>query len=261
MFHAQQTGLPHLVAFSVPGGGAARLYGATPLPEMLEWLAEREAQFGPDWRLKGHRAIALAMLGRFEEARRFESEFLQAHEDRGDRLNLGAHLSQNAVQFQLLAGDPAAAAALAERGCRILEEAGERSWLSTSACWYAEALYALDRIDEAEEWARKGLELADSNDMATQVLARQALAKVIARRGRHSEAERIGREAIALVDETDALVTQGDARRHLAEVLELAGRREEATAILGEALELYERKGAVVPAERVRERRAALAPA
>ena len=261
MSHAQQTGLPHLVALSVPGGAAALLYGSTPLPEVLEWLARREAQFGPDWRLDGHRALALAMLGQFEEARRLEAEFLQAHEERGDRLNLGAHLSQNAVDLELLAGDPAAAAAAAERGCRILEEAGERSWLSTSACWYAEALYALGRLDEAEEWARRGLELADSDDMATQVLARQALEKVLARRGQHSEAERIGREAVALVDSTDALVTQGDARLALAEVLELAGRPEEAATALQEALERYERKGAVVPAARARERLAALEPA
>jgi tetratricopeptide (TPR) repeat protein len=227
---------------------------------VLRWLDEREAQHGPAWWLSGGRAAVLALLGRFDEARQLESQFQQAHEERGDLLNLGAHLSQNAVQLELLAGDPAAGAASAERGCRMLEEAGERSWLSTGACWYAEALYQLGGLDEAEEWARKGLELADSDDMATQVQARFPLAKVLARRGRHPEAERMAREAIELVDATDALVTRGDSRRALAEVFELAGRRAEATALLQEAIELYERKGALAPAAQARDRLVALEP-
>jgi class 3 adenylate cyclase/tetratricopeptide (TPR) repeat protein len=260
-YQAQRTGLPHLVAWAIPGGSAARLYGTTPLPDVLEWIDNREAQFGPDWRLAGNRSAVLALLGRFDEARLLQSEFQQMLEEHGDLLTLGSQLSQNAVVLELLAGNLAAAAATAERGCRILEEAGERSWLSTGACWYAEALYELGRIDEAEEWAGKGLELADSDDMATQVLARFPLAKVLARRGQHSEAEHIVREALALVDATDALVTQGDGHQCLAEVLELAGRPADAAAALHEALALYERKGALVQAERVRERLAALEPA
>jgi class 3 adenylate cyclase/tetratricopeptide (TPR) repeat protein len=261
MYHALRTGLPHMGAWAIPGGGGARLYGTTPLPEVLQWLEEQIAQFGPDLRLTGYQSAALALLGRFEEARLLEAEFQQGHEERGDLLNLGAHLSQNRTLLELLAGDPAAAAAAAKRGCRILEEADERSWLSTGACWYAEALYELGRLDEAEEWARKGLELGDSDDMATQVLARRALEKVLARRGQHIEAESMAREAVALVDATDALVTQGDLRVSLAEVLELAGRREEAIAALNEALERYERKGALASAGQARERLAALVPA
>jgi class 3 adenylate cyclase/tetratricopeptide (TPR) repeat protein len=260
MYHARRTGLPHTVSWAVSGGASARLYGKTPLLEVLEWLDGREAEFGPDWRLDGTRAAVLAELGRFEEARLLHHDFRQAHEDRGDLLNLGAHLSQGAVQLELLAGDPVAAAAYAERGIRILEEAGEQSWLSTGACWYADALYELGRIDEAGEWARKGLELADADDMATQVIARQVLGRVLARRGELSEAERIAHEAVTLVDATDALTTQGAARVCLAEVHELAGRRDEATTELRAALERYERKGAVVLAEGVRRRLAASEP-
>ena len=96
------------------------------------------------------------------------------------------------------------------------------------------------------------------DDTATQVLASQVLAKVLARRGQHTEAERLAREAVAGADATDSLISQGDVRLVLAEVLELAGRRDDATAALSEALERYERKGALVPAQRVRERLAAL---
>ena len=261
MHHAKRTGLPHLVAFAIPGGSAARLYGTTPLPDLLGWLDAREAEFGPDWRLSGARASVFALLGRFDEARLRLSEFVRAHEERGDVLNLGSQLSQSFATLELLAGDPAAAAEVAERGCRILEEAGERSWLSTGACWYAEALYELGRLDEADEWSRRGLELADPDDMATQVLARKVQAKVLARRGQHERAESLAREAVALADETQALVAQGDARVDLAEVLEVAGRREEAASLLKDALERYERKGALALVRVARGRLAALEPA
>ena len=261
MFHAQRTDMPHLVAWFVTGGVAARFYGSTPLPEMVAWIEGREAQFGRDWRMTAWKAMVSALQGRFEEARLLQAEFHLAHEERGNLLELGSNLSQNSVALELLAGDPAAAAAFAERGCRILEDAGERAWLSTGSCWYALVLYELGRFDEAEDWARKGLELGDSEDVITQTLARQALAKVLARRRQHAEGESLARQAIALADGTDALLVQGDARQDLAEVLELAGRREDATAALREALERYERKGALVPAERVRARLAALEPA
>src|SRR5262249_54131939 len=154
-------------------------------------------------------------------ARVLRSEFQQALEERGDVLVLGANLSQNSVTLELLAGDPAAAAAQGERGCRILEEAGERAWLSTGACCYADALYALGRLAEAEEWARKGRELGDRDDLTTQMQGGLVQAKVLARRGLHAEADAVAREAVALADGTDGLLHQGLVRADLAEVLEL----------------------------------------
>jgi class 3 adenylate cyclase/tetratricopeptide (TPR) repeat protein len=259
-YHAQRTGRPHLIYWASQSGGVARLFGSTSVADCLAWLDQREVQIGPDWQDAHWRSAALAMLGRFDEARRFQSEFQDGLEERGDILNLGSNLSQDGANLELLAGDPAAAAALAERGCRILEEAGERAWLSTGACRFAAALYELDRLEEAEAWARKGSNMGSSDDMATQVLACQVLAKVLARRGEHTEAERLAREAVAGADGTDSLVVQGDVRLDLAKVLELAGRRKEAMAALNEALERYERKGASAPARRARERLAALDP-
>jgi hypothetical protein len=129
---------------------------------------------------------------------------------------------------------------------------------STGAEWYAPALYELGRLDEAEEWAQKGRELGGRQDVTTQMLARQVQAKVLARREQHAEADSAAREAMALADATDGLLYQGNVRLDFAEVLELAGRREEATAALHEALERYQQKGALAPADRVRERLAAL---
>jgi class 3 adenylate cyclase/tetratricopeptide (TPR) repeat protein len=258
LVHAQRTGLPHLVTWALPGGGAARFFGSTPVTALLSWIEERETRYGAEWRLTGWRAASLGLLGSFDEARTLMAEFRRAHEERGELLNLGSHLSQVGVHFELLAGDPEAAVALGERGCRILEEAGERAWLSTSWCYLAEALYALGRLDEAEELARKGSDLGGSEDVTTRIHAHRVQAMVLARRGAHAEAESLARDAVALAHDTDALLFQGESLRDLAEVLELAGRREDASAALREALERYERKGALVPAARVRERLAAL---
>ncbi len=257
-YHASLAGLAHLVPGLVLEEGSARYYGSMPLSQLLVWLEERETASGRNWRLNHWRAVALGMLGRFDEARAILAEFLRTLEERGDLVNLGLHWSQSASELELLAGDPAAAARIAEEGCRLLKEIGERGYLSTSCCYLGQALYALDRLDEAEAWAQRGSELGDSDDTATQAMSRQVQAKVLARRGQHGEAETLARKAVALADSTDTLVGQGDTRSDLAEVLELAGRRQEATAVLHEALERYERKEAVAPACRVRERLAEL---
>ena len=136
------------------------------------------------------------------------------------------------MYFELLAGDPAAAAEFGEEGCRMLEELGEQE-------------LPLDRGREAgasalcARPARGGRRLGRPRSRTrrerrrvTQMLWRQARAKVLARRGEHAEAERLAREAVAIGQTTDDLDGQGDARADLATVLELAGRREESAAEL-----------------------------
>ena len=67
-------------------------------------------------------------------------------------------------RVELWAGDPAAAAEFGAEGCRLLEELGEQSFLSTAAGNLARALYALDRLDEADAWAGRAAELGASDD-------------------------------------------------------------------------------------------------
>ena len=73
-------------------------------------------------------------------------------------------------------------------------------------------------------------------------------AKVLAREGKHAEAEPLSREAIRLAESTDMVNRQGHARADLAEVLTEAGRKEQAAAELDVALAHYERKGNLVAA-------------
>ena len=154
----------------------------------------------------------------------------------------------------MLAGDPAAAERESRWGCERLEQMGERAWLSTQAGELAQALCALARFYEAEEWSRKSEELGASDDLVTQMLWRQARAKVFAHRGTLDEAEQLAHAAVALGEQTDAISLRGDSLVDLAEVLELAGKADEAVLALEQALALYERKGNLVMVERTRAR-------
>ncbi len=112
----------------------------------------------------------------------------------------------------------------------------------------AQTLYALDRLEEADAWARRAAELGSSADAMVQMLWRQVRAKVLARRGEHEEAERLARESVAVCEETDMLDWQGGAYADLAEVLLLAGKPDDATAALERALDRYVLKGIPVSA-------------
>jgi len=249
--HSRQAGLSYeFVAYR----SSLRLDGATPVAELLAWLDENEAREGWGPWLRAPRAGALARLGRFDEARTILAGVRAGLAERGMGVRLAVLTSFNSVDIELLAGDPAAAAELGAEGCRMFEELGEPLFLSTAAAKLAQALCALDRLEEAEAWTRRSEELGASDDVWTQMLWRQARAKVLARRGEHPEAERLAREAVTIGDDTDILDMQGDAYADLAVVLSLGGRPEEAAATLEQALERYERKGNLVSARRVRDR-------
>jgi len=231
-----------------------RFCGTTPVSGFLAWREELDEQDRRDWIVRGTGASATAMLGRFDEARAMIADLRADLAERGGGLPLAGISGEEAVEVELLAGDPGAAAALAEGSCRLLEELGQRSVLSTVAARLAQVYYQLDRLEEADAWAGRALGEGASDDAITQMLWRQARAKVLARRGRHAEAEVMAREAVAIGARTEMLNAQADADADLAEVLWLAGHPEDAAQALEEALTRYQRKENLVMAERMRVR-------
>ena len=70
--HARRAG--HLPPGSLAARAACRFFGTTPVSELLAWLDENEPRAGRDHFLRAYRAGALAMLGRFDEARAILAE-------------------------------------------------------------------------------------------------------------------------------------------------------------------------------------------
>ena len=249
--HARRAGLSNEF---IGWRATACLLGPAPLSEVLAWLDAQQEQWGSLHSLRSVRAQALCMLGRFDEARSILANVREEQTERGGGIQLGVGLGHTDAGVELLAGNAGRAAECGEKGCRMLDELGETSLLSTAAGYLAQAYYALDRLDNADAWAGRAAELGASDDRLTQMLWRQVKAKVLARWGEHDEAQRRAREAVALGEETDMISAQADAYTDLGEVLIVAGRPKEAAEALQQALARYERKENIVMAERMQTR-------
>ena len=235
----------------------SRFAGTTSVSDLLAWLDENEPRVGPDQFFRAYRAWSLARLGRFDEARKILTAARAQQAERGGGTLLANLTAFESVWVELLAGEPATAAEFAAEGCRLHEELGEREHLAGAGAGFAQALYALDRLDEADSWAGRAAELV-ARDAWTAMLWRSVRAKVLARRGEHAEAQRLARESVKIGDDTNLLDWHGNAYADLAEVLRLGGKLDEAAAALEQALVRYERKGNLVSAARARARLAEL---
>ena len=173
-------------------------------------VARRErARHGRDHFLRAYRAGALAMLGRFDEARTILAEARAELAERGGGVLLANITAFESVWVELWPAIPPPRPSSEQKGAGCT-----RSWATRASCRTrpgrsAQALYALDRLDEADAWAGRAAELGASDDAWTQMLWRQVRAKVLARRGEHAEAEQLAREAVAIGEETDMLDATG----------------------------------------------------
>jgi hypothetical protein len=228
--------------------------GPRPADEALRTLDALLPENPHPWPLLW-RAWLLTMLARFEEAAELAREAGERwRELTGDDVVVDYAFGYIAAT----ANDHERAAVHLRRYCDLLETRGQRNFLSTFAPLLGRSLCALGRHDEAEPLAHLGRELGDEQDAWTQALWRQVQALVDARRGEHTPAEQLAREAVAITERTDALNWQGDALCDLAEVLHAADQTDEAAAALGEALERFERKKNLAQAAQVRDRLAEL---
>jgi class 3 adenylate cyclase len=249
---AHRLGLAHYeAALSVPLS-ATRFHGTTPLLEMIAWSEEQAASGRSHPGLEINYALALAMLGRFDEARARSKALQEELEGRGTSVSLSLTLAMQAPEIERLAGDPARALEFSKLGCAMFEEAGERSWLSTALGFAGQAYYELGDLDNAIEAANRAAELGASDDVVTQMLVRQVKAKVLARRGDLEQAERLAREAVELGDTVDMPAAKGEAYEDLGHVLYLAGKTAEAERAVERAVEIYDAKGAVAMRYRAR---------
>lgn len=186
-----------------------------------------------------------AMRGEFDVA----EQYIAAANETLDQLGSLGWVSHHEALVRLLAGQPELAEVPLRAGLRRLASVSDRGMLATTAAMLGQALYDQGRLDEAAEQCDVAARVGAADDMVTQTIWRGVRAKVLAARGRPEEAERLAREAIALVESTDLLWHRADALIDLAEVL-ADGPAYQRT--LEMALSLYERKGHAVGAARAR---------
>ena len=233
----------------------AALWGPLPVPEAIR-LCENLAERVPETsKLRLFTLMVLielrAMEGAFDEARALGDAALELLRDLGVPA-LEAPIMEALRDAETLAGEPAAAERYARRGCELLAAQGDLSHLSTYAGHLGRILCSKAIFDEALEQAEVCRTTAASDDIVSQALWRSVRGRVLARRGDVEAALDLARDAVRVLEETDAIDLQGLMLLDAHETLRLAGRLEEAQASAREALALFERKGNVVAAERAR---------
>jgi class 3 adenylate cyclase/tetratricopeptide (TPR) repeat protein len=222
------------------------IFGPTPADEALRELDELLPGYSrPLYVLK--RASLVAMLGRFDEAAALAGAANERLEEFGVEKG-----STWLAEIAAVSDDYDAAAREMRKSVDAFRELGHVSFEMSYGAKLGRWLCILGRFGEAEPLARRGRsDVGQEGDW----LGRQAQARIDAHRGRHAEAEHLAREAIALVEQTDALTWQGDAYWDLAEVCAAAGRVEESEAAFAQARERYERKRNLAMAAQVERRR------
>jgi class 3 adenylate cyclase len=251
--YARELGVERLASPLYPFLATARLFGPTPISDLLSWIDAQEGAGTRHSAFPTARAVALAMVGRADEAREIQAAAYHRATELGSALLLSI-CSSFGSEVERRAGDAAASERWAREACRRMEEMGHRAWLSTYAGLLGVCLCALGRYDEADEQAEKSRSLGAPDDLYTQALWRQARASVLAHGGEAEGAEGLLREAVALAAPTDEVTLQADLAVALSQVLDLAGRPDEARVELERGLDLFEQKGDLVDAARARER-------
>ncbi len=248
--YAREAGDERRVRFVLPYLVNARYYGPTPAAEALAWIEEQEAAGVHHPAFDAHAAQFLAMLGRFEEARAALERDYARFEQYGPGVPLAINCIIR-MEVELIAGDFESSYQWGLRGCDLMEAMGHMSWLSTMSAELGNVLCELGRFDEAASRAAQSRELGADDDVATQMYWREVQAKILAERGEPEAAERLAREAVEFARQTDNINGQAEAVFDLGRVLARAGRHEDAGRAFREAVALFGQKGNVAMAGRV----------
>ncbi|HEV2723791.1 MAG TPA: hypothetical protein VGV10_04090, partial [Thermoleophilaceae bacterium] len=147
--------------------------GPTPAPEGIRQCQEILDRAEGDRKVEGTvlliRAALEAMADDIEAARMTLAAAKEAFADLGLQFWIAGPAAQFGGWVELTAGDPVAAERELRPGYEALRQMGESSWLTTVTAFLARSMFAQERYEEAEEFARMTIETADSQDVYSQV--------------------------------------------------------------------------------------------
>jgi tetratricopeptide (TPR) repeat protein len=237
---------PADAAAALCGAGRALLDGPMPVEEAIalceQLRADATGHLLAEHDLAGVHAVLLARRGRTDPARELIATTIAAVEELGADADLAVALHRSGVIFWL-AGEFDAAEPPIQRALAAAALArDDRLRARIAASWANLVLATEDRIEEAmaladvaETWA---------TDPAALVGWRTARARAFVRLGDAETADRLGRQAVSLAEQTDSTDLRANALLHLAEVLQRAGRPAEAGPFQRRAFRILDRKGA-----------------
>ena len=183
------------------------------------------------------------LRGDFAEARRLLDHARSVFADLGQRAAVDTILDPHAVALERWAGNIEEAARICQDNFERLSAADNRAYASTRAVQLADLLLDLGDADRAEQYIRFADERAIRSDVLVQFLRRAQRARLLARTGRHEDAESLAREAVAIASLTDVLLDRARTHAALAEVLTASGANREAKRETAEAARLLTKKG------------------
>ncbi|MGH2484255.1 MAG: AAA family ATPase [Candidatus Limnocylindria bacterium] len=258
--HARLASSPADEAQAIMWRCAAMLLGVTPIGEAIavcnQILTEAHGPLAETAVLQIVGPLRM-MAGDVAEGRALFDRATELHLDLGMKFMAAIWTTARALG-ELGAAEFQGAEAFLRGSIATLEEMGERGALSTQAVFLAHALCALKRYDEAVPYLDMSAEMTEPQDLVNQILIPAGRARVLAAAGDSKAAVRMAREAVELVDRTDATDMRALARTALAEAFRAADRPQDEGATLREALALYEFRGLPAHAALARERLAEL---
>jgi hypothetical protein len=209
-----------------------------------------QAASGEPW-AEAHLLMPLSTLyaytGRFGDARATLARSRSILAGFGAKLAL-AYTGIAGGLIELTAGDAAAAEHSLREGYKAFRAMAQAGASAYPAALLAQALYAQDRLDEAQHMTEEAEKSAAPGDMDPHVQWRAARTKVLARRGQFPAAQTLLDQAAALVSPAD-FATRADILMAQAEVDRLVGAPERAEASLRAALRIYQDRHATALAD------------
>ena len=151
------------------------------------------------------------MQGDFELSRDSASQAWAIIEEFGLNLQHGIYAIDVGVAV-LLEGEDTVAERTLRAANETLAGVGETGARATLVALLADLVAKNGSVDEAARFAEESRAIASTDDLDAQGRWRPALARVLSRRGDHSTAERLVREADALLEPTDFFFARADVR-------------------------------------------------